>query len=107
VDGSGSPTPAIIAAGTAIAALALIGNVEVTWSFSAFTVLIYYAITNLAALRLPAQKQLYSPAIAWAGLATCLGLAFFVEREVWMVGLALIAAGLLWHGLRRYVGKAA
>jgi basic amino acid/polyamine antiporter, APA family len=107
VDGSGSPTPAIIAAGTAIAALALIGNVEVTWSFSAFTVLIYYAITNLAALRLPAPKRLYSPAIAWAGLAACLGLAFFVEREVWMVGLALIAAGLLWHGLRRYVGKAA
>jgi APA family basic amino acid/polyamine antiporter len=107
VDGSGSPTPAIIAAGAATTALALIGNVEITWSFSAFTVLIYYAITNLAALRLPAEKRLYSPAIAWAGLAACLGLAFFVEREVWMIGLALITAGLLWHGLRRYVGKAA
>jgi APA family basic amino acid/polyamine antiporter len=86
----------------------LIGNVEVTWSFSAFTVLIYYyAITNLAALRLPAQKRLYSPAIAWTGLAACLGLAFFVEREVWMVGLALIAAGLLWHGLRPHLARPA
>ena len=60
-----------------------IGNVEITWSFSAFTVLIYYAITNLAALRLPNEKRLYPPVIAWAGLTACLGLAFFVEREIW------------------------
>jgi basic amino acid/polyamine antiporter, APA family len=105
VDRSGSPTPAIVAAGAAIAALALIGNVEITWSFSAFTVLIYYAVTNLAALRLPEEKRLYSPAIAWAGLAACLSLAFFVEREVWMVGLALIGIGLVWHALRRYVAQ--
>ena len=91
------------AAGIAIGALALIGNVEVTWSFSAFTVLIYYAITNLAALRLPNEKRLYPPVIAWAGLAACLGLAFFVEREIWMIGLGLIVAGLLWHGLARYL----
>jgi APA family basic amino acid/polyamine antiporter len=107
VDAAGSPTPAIVAAGTAIGLLALIGNVEVTWSFSAFTVLIYYAITNLAALRLPAEKRLYSPAIAWAGLAACLGLAFFVERQVWMVGLALIAAGLVWHAVRQYMARPA
>jgi amino acid transporter len=35
-----------------IPCLALLGDVKTTWSFSAFTVLIYYAITNLAALRL-------------------------------------------------------
>jgi APA family basic amino acid/polyamine antiporter len=102
VNGSGSPVPAVIAAGAAIAALALIGKVEITWSFSAFTVLIYYALTNLAALRLPKEKQLYSPLIAWAGLAACLSLAFFVEREVWMVGVGIILAGLLWHRSARY-----
>jgi APA family basic amino acid/polyamine antiporter len=103
VDSAGSPTSAIIAAGIAIGALALIGNVEITWSFSAFTVLIYYAITNLAALRLPNEKRLYPPVIGWTGLAACLGLAFFVEREIWMIGLGLIVAGLLWHGLARYL----
>ena len=97
VSASGSPVPAIIAVGVAIGALALIGNVKTTWSFSAFTVLIYYAITNLAALRLPPGKRLYSPLIAWAGLAACLSLAFFVEREIWIAGLGLIAAGLVWH----------
>jgi APA family basic amino acid/polyamine antiporter len=105
VDESGSPRAAVIAAGVAIAVLALIGNVEVTWSFSAFTVLIYYAITNLAALRLPKEKQLYSPLFAWGGLAACLSLAFFVEREIWMVGLALIAGGLLWHGVAHYLAR--
>lgn len=107
VDASGSPSVAVIAVGIAIGALALIGNVEVTWSFSAFTVLIYYAITNLAALRLPKEKRLYSPLIAWAGLAACLALAFFVEREIWMIGLALIAVGLVWHAFRQYVAGGA
>lgn len=101
VSAAGSPVPAIIAVGLAIAALALIGNVKITWSFSAFTVLIYYAITNLAALRLSGEKRRYSPLIAWAGLAACLSLAFFVEREIWITGLALIAAGLIWHAVAR------
>jgi APA family basic amino acid/polyamine antiporter len=70
-------------------------------------VLIYYAITNLAALRLPKEKRLYSPLIAWAGLAACLALAFFVEREIWMIGLALIAVGLVWHAIRQYIAGGA
>jgi APA family basic amino acid/polyamine antiporter len=103
---SGSPIAAILAVGIAIAALALIGNVKVTWSFSAFTVLIYYAITNLAALRLPKDQRLYSSLFAWGGLAACLVLAFFVEREIWMAGLGLIAAGLLWHWIARTLARA-
>jgi APA family basic amino acid/polyamine antiporter len=97
VNSSGSPVPAIIAVGLGIATLALIGNVETTWSFSAFTVLIYYAITNRAALRLPQENRLYPRVVAWCGLLACLSLAFFVEPEIWMVGIGLIAAGLIWH----------
>jgi APA family basic amino acid/polyamine antiporter len=97
VNASGSPTVAVIAVGVVVAALALTGNVEVTWSFSAFTVLFYYAITNLAALWLPKEKRLYSPLIAWAGLTACLALAFFVERQIWTVGIALILVGLAWR----------
>jgi APA family basic amino acid/polyamine antiporter len=105
VSTTASPTAAIVAVGIAIALLTLIGNVKLTWSFSAFTVLIYYAITNLAALRLPTEKRLYSPLIAWGGLAACLALAFFVEREIWLIGLGLIASGLVWHGVARYLAK--
>lgn len=101
VNHSGSPVAAIVGVGVAIGALALIGDVATTWSFSAFTVLVYYAITNLAAVRLPKEKRLFPIAFAWGGLVACLSLAFFVEREIWIAGLLLIGAGLLWHWHRQ------
>jgi APA family basic amino acid/polyamine antiporter len=97
INTSGSPAAAIVTVGVAIGALALIGNVKLTWSFSAFSVLIYYAVTNLAALRLSPGERMYSPLFAWGGLASCLFLAFWVEWQVWLAGLGLIALGLLWH----------
>jgi APA family basic amino acid/polyamine antiporter len=92
-----SPSFAILAVGLATAGLVLIGNVETTWAFSAFTVLVYYAITNLAALRLPKSERLFSPLVAVAGLVGCAFLAFWVPRTIWLAGLALIAGGLFWH----------
>ena len=83
--------------GVIIALLAAFGSVRSTWSFSAFTVLVYYALTNLAALRIPAADRRYPRAIAWLGLAGCLGLAFWVDAAAWMAGLAVIALGLFWH----------
>jgi len=92
-----SPRRAVLFVGLGIAALTLIGSVEATWSFSAFTVLVYYAITNLAALRLPPEHRRFPRAVAVAGLGSCLGLAFWVEPRIWLTGGALIAAGLLWQ----------
>jgi APA family basic amino acid/polyamine antiporter len=89
--------------GIAIALLVLVGNVKTTWSFSAFNVLIYYAITNLAALKLPKSERLYPKWIAWTGLGSCLFLAFWVEPQIWQIGLGLIVAGLIWHKVRQKV----
>lgn len=96
-----TPYVAVAVVGVGIAALVLIGNVKTTWSFSAFTVLIYYAITNLSALRLKAQERLFPRWLAWVGLAACLFLAFWVETQIWLVGLGLIAVGLIWHAIAR------
>jgi APA family basic amino acid/polyamine antiporter len=102
IDASGStPVVAVPVVGVAVAALVLLGNVKTTWSFSAFTVLIYYAITNLAALRLSAEERLFPRWVAWAGLAACLFLAFWVETLIWLVGLGLIGVGLLWQAVAR------
>ncbi|RCJ41217.1 amino acid permease [Nostoc minutum NIES-26] len=98
-----APHWAVIVVGGAIALLVLLGNVKTTWSFSAFSVLIYYAITNLASLRLNASERLYPVWVGWVGLASCLFLAFWVESVIWQVGLGLIAAGLIWHKIRRAV----
>ena len=77
-----SPAAAVIAVGVVIGLLVLIGDVKTTWSFSAFTVLVYYAITNLAALRIPAEARIVPRWIPVAGLIGCLGLAFWVEWRV-------------------------
>jgi APA family basic amino acid/polyamine antiporter len=91
-----TPTAAVLAVGVIIALIALLGDVTLTWSFSAFTVLLYYALTNLAALRIPRPQRLFGRWISVAGLVACLGLAWFVEPRVWGLGLVLVAAGLLW-----------
>jgi APA family basic amino acid/polyamine antiporter len=92
-----TPTVAVWVMGAVVAALTLLGDVRVTWSFSAFTVLIYYALTNLAALQLSNKDRFYPRWLAWAGLAACLFLAFWVDVQIWLIGLSLIGVGLLWH----------
>jgi APA family basic amino acid/polyamine antiporter len=106
-DAGTTPTAAVIVMGTFIAALTLIGDVETTWSFSAFTVLVYYALTNLAALQLRGEERLFPRWVSWAGLLACTFLAFWVEPEIWVFGLVLLAAGLIWQQIaRRLFGDA-
>ncbi|GBE91182.1 APC family permease [Nostoc cycadae] len=100
-----SPYWAVIVVGIAIALLVFLGNVKTTWSFSAFSVLTYYAITNLASLKLTASERLYPVWVGWMGLLSCLFLAFWVDSAIWQVGLGLIVAGLIWHKIRRRVDE--
>lgn len=92
-----TPRSAILFVGLIIATLTLIGDVKTTWSFSAFTVLIYYAITNLAALQLTQDQRLYPKFIPWAGLGGCLFLACFLPAHIWVAGLGFLAVGHIWH----------
>ena len=96
-----TPTAAVVAVGVLIAALAATGDVKTTWSFSAFTVLGYYAITNLAALALRAEERFYPRWMALAGLVSCLALALFVEPRVLVTGLGLVIVGIAWHAVAR------
>jgi len=98
-----TPYVAVIVVGVIVAGLAAIGSVRTTWTFSAFTVLIYYAITNLAALRLGESDRLYPRVFSWCGLGACIFLAFWVEWHIWAVGLGLIAVGLVWHRASRQI----
>lgn len=107
VDAAGTtPGPAVLMVGGIIAAIALVGDVRTTWSFSAFAVLVYYAVTNLAALRVPAAGRLFPRWVSAAGLVSCVSLAFFVEPLYWGVGLGLLGVGLVWHAVARRVRTA-
>lgn len=94
---SGVPVNATIVVALIIGLLVLIGDIKITWSFSAFAVLIYYSITNLCALRLTPDQRRFPIWTAWVGLFACLTLAFWVDREIWIVGLGVILSGILWQ----------
>lgn len=89
--------PAILTVALGICLLVLLGNVKTTWSFSAFSILVYYAITNWAALQLPSGDRQFPRWLAIVGLVGCAGLAVWVEPGVWLSGTGLILIGLGWH----------
>lgn len=102
---SQSPVTSVWATGAIIGLLVLSGDVVFTWSFSAFTVLIYYSITNLSALMLPDELRLYPRWVPALGLFGCLFLAFWIEPAIWMSGIALLIAGLIWHAIALNIQK--
>lgn len=104
VSPAGSPTAAVVLTGALIALVALVGDVRLTWSFSAMTVLLYYAITNWAALRLPPELRRFPRWVSWAGLASCVALSFFVEPLVWLLGACVVGLGVSWRLVRKALG---
>lgn len=92
-----TPTAAVICTGILIVLLTLPGDIKLAWSFSAFTVLIYYAITNLAALKLTAKERYYPPIISIIGLVTCLFLAIWIEWQIIAAAFVLIFVGFMWR----------
>lgn len=95
--GGRTPTAAVVAVAAVIGGFVLVGDIRTTWSFSALTVLAYYAITNLAALRQPAAERWVPALLPVLGLIGCLGLAVFIDPVMWLWGLALVVLGLMWH----------
>jgi len=94
---NGSPTKAVWGSFAIIAILLSTGSVQFTWSFSAVTVLIYYAITNLAALRLRGDERRFPAWISLAGLAGCLFLTLWVKAAIWLPAAGVLLAGWVWH----------
>lgn len=95
------PAHAVVAVGVVIAGLAAIGSIEFAWSLSAVTVLVYYALTNLAALRLPPTHRLYPRWIAWVGLLGCVWLAWWVTPAALLAAVGLLIIGFGARALSR------
>lgn len=93
-----SPERAVWTMGAVTGALVLLGDLRATWSLSALTVLVYYGLTNVAALALDEKRRRFPRWIAGAGVVSCFGLVFFIQWQVWIAGLTLLAIGLLLRG---------
>ncbi|MFA8020918.1 APC family permease [Bremerella cremea] len=102
---SGVPGPATILVGLIIGTIVLLGSVKLAWSFSAFTVLVYYTITNACALAMKPEERLYPRFVPVLGFVACLSLSFWVQREVWLVGIGVLIAGLVWHQVAQVIAR--
>ena len=65
------------------------------------TILVYYGIANVAALRMPRQARLYSDVIPWVGVLSCGLLDLSLAPATIGTGIAVLAAGFGLRGLAR------
>ncbi|MGA3112184.1 MAG: amino acid permease [Candidatus Bathyarchaeia archaeon] len=100
--GSGkNPWRSVIFVGSITLVVAAFAPLELSVAVSSFGTLLYYAITNVSALKLPRVQRTFPRALAMAGLAGCLGLAFALSPQYIVIGLAILAVGVAYYIIRR------
>lgn len=96
-----SPTAALILVVMSIGLVILISDFKIAWEFSAVTVLVYYGITNLCALRLEKSQRMFPPWVSILGVMLTFGLAVFIQPKVWGVAVILLLLGWCMRGFFR------
>lgn len=101
-----TPHVAVIATGLVMSAIAYCGNLRAVAEVSSFALLFYYAMSNIAALRLrgyaklrPTFRTPLYPLVPVLGLLSCLVLLFFLGHGAWIMGASVIVLGLAYHRL--------
>jgi APA family basic amino acid/polyamine antiporter len=93
------PHLGIMITGIIILLLTITGSFEFILRAAAFTILLYYSITNIAALKQPVKEQIYSKVIPVLGLAGCLSMSVSLPVNVILSGVGLLIAGFLFRFL--------
>jgi APA family basic amino acid/polyamine antiporter len=94
------PHRAEVVVGIVVAVLAATFDVRDAIGFSAFAVLIYYAIANLSALTLEEPREWWRKAVPVVGLIGCLVLGFSLPLTSVIAGVGVLAVGAALYGLR-------
>ncbi|KAF5037615.1 putative transporter [anaerobic digester metagenome] len=87
--------------GVILVVVVMLVDLRAAVGFSSFTVLLYYAVTNLSAYTLTEQERLYGRSLAVPGLLGCLVLAFTLPATAVGIGSAVMLAGILVYLIRR------
>jgi APA family basic amino acid/polyamine antiporter len=99
---SGVPVAGVVVTGAIVLAVAWVGRLEFILSTAAFTILLYYSIANVAALRMNRADKLFPDWIAGLGLVSCLALASSLSWQVAASGAGLLGVGLLYRVVWRW-----
>ena len=101
----GVPRRAVVAVGGLASLVAATGSLRSVASTAAFAILVYYAVANLAALRMPARSKLYPDWIPWTGLLACAGLALSLDSKVLLWQVVIHATFVLSALLLAYIDR--
>ena len=102
---TGAPGRAVLAVGAGAALAAGLGSLRAVAAAASFAILLYYAIANLAALRMPREAKLYPDAVPAVGLVACLALAAALPLRTAAVGVAVLAAGFAARAVVRALAR--
>tara|TARA_R110000850_G_scaffold203228_1_gene329470 strand:+ start:81114 stop:82385 length:1272 start_codon:yes stop_codon:yes gene_type:complete len=93
------PVIAILFTATVIALLTLFGTFIFVLAAAAFTILLYYSITNIAALKQSKADRLYPEWVPILGLTGCLAMAVSLNKNVVISGIVLLLLGWIFRWL--------
>ena len=95
------PYIGILGTGLAIWLLSLIGSIPLIAMTASFSILLYYSLANLSALRQREEHRIVPRIFPYIGLITCIILAVSLPWKTIVVGLAILVSGFI----LRYVIK--
>jgi basic amino acid/polyamine antiporter, APA family len=101
------PHHAELVIGVIVAVTAVTVDLRSAIGFSSFAVLLYYALTNVAAFTLPRDERRWPRALSVLGAAGCLVLAFTLPVESVLAGVGVFALGAALYAVRHRLGIAA
>lgn len=98
---TGVPDRAVLVIGAVAALVAATGTLAGVAAAASFTILVYYGIANVAALRMPRRARLYPDVVPIVGLVTCTLLAVSLRPSTIVTGLVVLAVGFVARWLVR------
>src|SRR5690554_1974781 len=99
------PHIGILFTGLIILALTLFGSFEFIVRAATFTILLYYSITNIAALKQPKLDRMYGRMIPLLGLLGCIAMSVSLPLNVMLSGVGLLLTGFVIRYLLHRVYK--
>lgn len=89
------PQLGIFTTGIIILMFCVFGSFEFILASSAFTILLYYGITNLAALKQPEHERRYGKVVPLLGLIGCVSMAISLDFDVIISGISALLVGFI------------
>ena len=97
-----TPYRADLFVGITVTTIVLFADVASAISFSSFMVLIYYAITNISAIKATPNSYSMRAALSFLGLLGCLVLAFCLPPQTIIIGALVFVIGtFIWPFIRK------